>query len=76
LAPREAATAFIRSIACSRASAMSFVYSAISPPTRFLRPARMSLPTWRARIVFPYTSPNERTTRLPTIDELGLTIIE
>jgi hypothetical protein len=53
LAPRDAAATLIRSIACSRASAMSLVYSVTSPPMMFVSTARMSRPMWRARTVLP-----------------------
>jgi branched-chain amino acid transport system permease protein len=48
----------MRSSACSRLSAKSFVYSWISPPTIMRRFATMSRPIKRERTTLPRTSPN------------------
>ena len=39
------------------ACACNFVYSSISPPTKFFKPAKMSLPTFLARTVLPLAIP-------------------
>jgi len=47
-APIRSASAIMRSMACSRACAISLVYSAISPPAMSFKPAMMSRPNGAA----------------------------
>ncbi len=75
LAPNFSASSIMRSMACSRDSAIILVYSITSPPTRFLRQARMSLPRWRVRMVLPRTRPRVRTMRRPGTVSVVTTII-
>ncbi len=56
-APISIASFIIRLKASSLAWVVILVYVFISPPTIVLSPARMSRPTWRARIVLPFAIP-------------------
>ena len=73
-APSDRASSIMRSRACSRLSARSFVYSSTSPPTQPRKTAKMSFPRCRARTVLPRTSPSVRTTFMP-VTELDVTMI-
>ena len=54
---------------------MSLVYWRISPPTKFFRPAMISLPMCRVRMVLPRTRPKVLTIFLPGMWLVVVTII-
>ena len=64
-APMLLACIIMRWRASLRDSFNKSVYCLSSPPTKFLKPAKMSFPRCFARTVEPVTKPNELTTDLP-----------